>query len=101
VAPRLASELGGRLPRLPRALFGRLDDDRPLATPPGDNRGPSFGILAPARLALRTTATRPAPPRLLATTWRVALLPSGVLEALRFHRACQLTLHLRGARGMA
>src|SRR5262249_9785733 len=31
----------------------------------------------------------------------LALLPSGVIEVIRFHRPLQLTLHLLGERGMA
>src|SRR4030095_3283853 len=73
-APRLDSEVGGLLHRLHREIFRRLDDDRPVATHPGDNRGPVFVIMAPARLALLTTATRTAPHRLLATAVRLALL---------------------------
>src|SRR5262245_26628027 len=63
--PRLYSQIGRFLHRLHREIFGRLEDDLPLATHPRDDRGPVFVIVAPARLALLPTTTRPAPQGLL------------------------------------
>jgi len=37
---RAHRDLGGLLHRLHGEIFGRLDDDRPLATDPRNNRGP-------------------------------------------------------------
>ena len=41
----LHGEVGGLLHRLDREIFGRLDDDRPLATDPRNNRRSIFVIV--------------------------------------------------------
>src|SRR5262245_62736248 len=64
-APRLDGEVGGLLHGLHRAISGRLDNHCSLATDPGDNRGPIFVIMAPARLALLAAPTRSVSQRLL------------------------------------
>src|SRR5262245_23791649 len=85
-APRLDGEVGSLLHRLHRAIFGRLDDDRPLATDPGDNRGPIFVIMAPTRLALLAPATRLVSQRFLSTAFGLALGPRRVIEVIRWKR---------------
>src|SRR5919106_6642181 len=60
-------QVGGFLHRLDGEIPGRLDDHCPLATDPGNNGGPVFVIVAPARLALLATPTRAAPQCLLPT----------------------------------
>src|SRR6266446_3697647 len=97
---RLPREVRRLLHRLDREIAGRVDDDRALAADPGDDGWPVFLIVAPARLALLAAPTRAAAQRLFPAAVRLALLPSGVIEFIRFHGALQLTLHLRGERGM-
>src|SRR5215217_9583635 len=92
--PRLDSEVSSFLDGLHREIFGRLDNHRPLAAHPGDNGGPVFVIVAPARLAFLAAPPRVAPQRLLPTTCGLALLASSVIELIRFHRALHLALHL-------
>src|SRR5262249_60885279 len=53
---RLHRDGGRRLHRLHREISGRLYHDCPLATDPGDNGRPVFGIMAPARLASHSSA---------------------------------------------
>src|SRR5215831_15985405 len=48
-------------------IAGRLDDDRPLAADPGDDRRPVFVIMPPPGLPLLAAPTRSAPERLCAT----------------------------------
>jgi hypothetical protein len=79
-APRLDGELGGLLHYLHREIFGRLEDDCPLATDPGDNRGPIFVIMAPTRLALLAAPTRSVSQRILSAAFGLALVPSRVIE---------------------
>src|SRR5262249_38753240 len=47
--------------RLHGAIFGRSEDDRSLATDPGDDRRPVFVIMAPTGLAFLATTTRQRP----------------------------------------
>src|SRR5205085_2483646 len=75
------------LDRLHGEIAGRLDDDRPLPTDPSDNRRPLLVIMATTGLALLPPATRAAPQRLLATAWRLPLVPGGVVEVIGFHDA--------------
>src|SRR4051812_29567633 len=58
-------------------IAGRLDDDRPLAAAPGDDRRPVFVIMPPPGLTFLAAPTRAAPQRLLATALRLALLAGG------------------------
>src|SRR5262245_45666605 len=51
----LHRNVGSLLDRLHREIFGRLDDDSPLATDPGDNRGPVFIVVPPTGLTLLAT----------------------------------------------
>src|SRR5262249_9022480 len=67
---RLLHRFDGEIP-------GRLEDDCPVPTDPGDNRRPILVIMAPPRLALLPAPTRPAPQQLRATTWRLPLVASG------------------------
>src|SRR5262245_30227296 len=76
----LHGEVRGLLHRLDGEITGRLDDDRPLATDPGDNGWPVFVIMAPAGLAFLAPATRSAPQRLLPAVFGLALVPRRVIE---------------------
>src|SRR5438105_7803395 len=80
----LHGEVSGLLHRLDGEITGRLDDDSPLATDPGDNGGPVFVIMAPSGLAFLAPATRPASQRLLPAVFGLALVPSRVIEVIRF-----------------
>src|SRR5262249_11741451 len=75
------------LDRLDREIAGRVDDDCPLATDPGDNRGPVFVVMPPTGLTLLAAPSCAAAQRLLPALVRLALLPSGVIEVIRFHGA--------------
>src|SRR5262245_11315004 len=86
-APRLDDEVGGLLHGLHREIFSRVDDHRPLATDPGDHRGPVFIIMTPTRFALLAATTRAAPPCFLATPFRLSLVAGGMIEVIRFHGA--------------
>jgi len=79
--PRLHGEVSSLLDRLDRAIFGRVEDDSPLATDPGDDGRPVFVIVAPARLALLAAPTGPAAQELFPAVFRLALVASGVVEA--------------------
>src|SRR5712691_3973855 len=93
---RLHGEVRRLLDRLHREIAGRLDDDSPLPTDPGDNRRPILVIMATTGLAFLPPATRSAPQRLLATAWRLPLVPGGVVEVIGFHGACQLAVGFIG-----
>jgi hypothetical protein len=84
---RSHGDLGRLLHRLHREISGRLDNDRPLAPDPGDDRGPSFVLMAPTGLAFLAPATRPASQRLLPALLGLPLVARGVLEIIRFDRA--------------
>ena len=88
------------LHRLHREIFGRLDDDRPLATDPGNNGGPVFVVMTTAGLAFLAAPTWLATQRLLPTPFGLPLLAGGLVEVIRFHRACQLAMHLVRHRGI-
>jgi hypothetical protein len=94
-------DISGLLHRLDREIFGHLDDDTPLATDPGNNRGPVFVIMAPTRLTFLAAPTRSTPQRLLPTLLGLPLLASGVIEIIRFDGPFQLTLHFIGQRRIA
>src|SRR5215510_11024874 len=64
--PRLHCQVGSLLHRLHRAIAGRVDDDRALATDPGDDGRPVFVIVPPTGLTFLATPTRAASQRLLA-----------------------------------
>jgi hypothetical protein len=100
-APHLDGEVCRLLYCLDCAIAGRLDDDSPLATDPGDDGRPVLVSVAPTRLALRAAPTCVAAQRLLATPWHVARVAGGVGESIGFHRACPWAMHLVGQRGMA
>src|SRR5438105_14291379 len=87
--------------RLDREITGRMDHDSSLAADPGDNGGPVLVIMPPAGLALLPAPTRTASQCFLPALLRLSLLPSGVIEVIRFHGALQLTLRLIGKRGIA
>jgi len=82
--------------RLDGEITGRLDDHSPLATDLGDHCWPVFVIMAPAGLTFLAPATRPASQRFLPTVFGLALVPSSVIEVIRFHRALQLAIGFVG-----
>src|SRR5215831_5272671 len=98
---RLDRHVRGLLDRLYREIAGHVDDDCPLATDPGDHRGPVFVVMAPTGLTLLAAPSCAAAQRLLPALVRLALLPSGVIEVIRFHGALQLAVHLVGQGGIA
>jgi hypothetical protein len=67
------------------AIFGRLDDDRPRATDPGEERRMVFIIVPPPGLAFLAAPTRSATQMSFPTLFRLVLLASGVREFIRFH----------------
>src|SRR5438309_4523042 len=87
-------DVRGLLDRLHREIFGCLDDDSPLATDPGNNGWPVFVVMAPAGLAFLAATTRLASQHLLPTPFGLPLVAGGMVEVIRFHRACQLAMHL-------
>src|SRR5882724_2862596 len=97
----LHRDIGRFLHRLDGEISGRLDDDMPLATDPGDNRWPVLVIMATTGLAFLATATRSTPQRLLATPFRLSLDAGGVVEVIGFNGPLQLAVHLIGQGGIA
>jgi len=97
----LHRKIGRFLHRLHGAIFGRLDDDRPLATAPGDDRRTVFVVVPPTGLAFLAAPTRSAAQIFFPVLLRLPLLVSGVREFIRFHGALQLPLHLVGQGGIA
>src|SRR5215468_4171333 len=97
---RLDSDVRRLLYRLHREIFGRLDDDRPLATDPGNNGGPVFVVMATAGLAFLAATTWLATQRLLPTPFGLPLVTGGLVEVIRFHCAFQLAMHLVRHRGI-
>src|SRR5215471_4853913 len=97
---RVHREVGGLLHRFDGEIARRLDDHYPLATDPGNNGGPVFIIVAPARLALLAASTRAASQGFLPALLRLALVARRVIELIRFDRPRQLAVHLIGERGI-
>src|SRR5262249_32524731 len=77
-------------------IAGRLDDDRPLTTDPGDNRRSIFVVMSPARFALLAPPPRSATQVSFAPLLGLALLASGVIEVIRFHCTCYLAVGFIG-----
>src|SRR5262252_4634106 len=98
---RLHSEVRRLLDRLHGEIAGRLDDDRPLPTDPGDDRRTVFVVVPPPGLAFLAAPTRSAAQMLFSALLRLPLLASGVIEVIRFHGALQLPLYLVGQGGIA
>ena len=73
-APRLDGEVGRRLHRLHREIFGHVDHDGPLATAPGDHRWPIFVVVPPTWFTLLAAPTRAAAQVLFSAVFRLALL---------------------------
>ena len=92
--------LDGEVSRLLHCLHceiaGRVDDDRPLATDPGNNGWPVFVVVPPPRLAFLAATTRSATQGLRATVLGLALLAGDVIEVIRLHRALQPTIGFVG-----
>src|SRR5262245_35813379 len=72
------------LHRLHGEICGLLDDDSPLTTDPGNNRGPVFVIMAPTRLTFLAAPACSTPQPLLPTLLGLPLLACGVVEIIRF-----------------
>src|SRR5262252_7157977 len=98
---RLHSKIGRFLHRLHGEIFGRVEDDRPLTTDPGDDRRTVFVVVPPTRLAFLAATTRSAAQMFFSALLRLPLLASGVIEVIRFHGALQLPLYLVGQGGIA
>src|SRR4030095_9829584 len=96
----LDGEVHGLLYGLHGEIARRLDDDRPLATDPGDNRGPVFLIVPPTGLAFLAAPTRAASQRFLPALVRLALLASRVIQVIRLNGAFQLAADLIRDGGM-
>ena len=86
-------QVRGLLYRLHCEISGRLDDDSPLTTDPGNHGWPVFIIMALTRLALCAVPTCAASQRLLPTLLGLSLLASGVVELICLHSPVQLTLY--------
>jgi hypothetical protein len=95
---RVYRDVGCLLDRLDREILGRVDDNSPLATDPGDDRGPVFVVMPPAGLAFLAAPPRSTPSRFGPARLGLAFVPSDVVEVIRFHRACSLAIHLVGHR---
>src|SRR5262245_19373804 len=67
----------------------RLHHDGSLAADPRDDRWPVFVIMPPARLALLAATPWSASQQLFPTVLRLALVPSRVIEFIRFDSAFQ------------
>src|SRR5712691_3391204 len=98
---RFHRQVGCLLYRLRRAISGRLYDDRALTTDPGDNCWPVFVIMTPAGLVFLAATTCAASQRLLPSLLRLPLVASGMVAVIGFDGTLQLTMHLRGQRGIA
>src|SRR5262245_47093062 len=98
---RVDCEVRSLLHGLHGKIFGRLDDDRSLATDPGDDRRTVFVVVSPTGLAFLAATTRSAAQMLFPALFRLPLLASGVIEVIRFHGALHLPLHLVGQGGIA
>src|SRR5215471_4902336 len=72
---RLHRKIGRFLHRLHREIFGRLEDNSPLPTDPGDDCWPVFVVMAPPGLAFLAAATWSAPQVLFSTVFGLAFLP--------------------------
>src|SRR5262249_53971244 len=94
-------KIGRFLHRLHGEIFGRVEDDRPLTTDPGDDRRTVFVVVPPTGLAFLAATTRSAAQMFFSALFRLPLLASGVIEVIRFHGALQLPLHLVGQGGIA
>src|SRR5262245_25309573 len=95
-AARAHGDLGRLLHRLHGEIFGCLEDDRPLATDPGDDGRPIFVIMAPTGLAFLAAPTRAVPQRFLPALFGSPLVAGGMVEVIRFYRAFQLAVHFIG-----
>src|SRR5262245_1535546 len=87
---RLDGEVSSLLHGFHCEIAGRLDDDSPLATDPGDNCGPVFIVVPPTGLAFLAAPTCAAAQRLFPTVFRLAFLTRGVIEVIRFNSALSL-----------
>src|SRR5215831_799956 len=93
---RLDGEVSGFLHRADGAIPDRLHDDRPLTAYPRDHGRPVFVIMAPTGLTFLAATTRPTSQVFFATLFRLPLIPSGVIEIIRFDRTLQVAIHLVG-----
>src|SRR5262247_4120775 len=93
---RLDGEAGCFLYGLHGEISRRLDDDRSLATDPGNNRGPIFVIMAPPWFAFLPAPTRSTPQGLFPSLLGLPLVARGMIEVVGFNGAFQLAMHLIG-----
>src|SRR5262245_47968268 len=87
----LHREVCRRLHGLDGEIAGRLDDDRPLATDPGDDGRPIFVVMPPPRLALLAATSCALPTSPMRWVPSVAVCPD----------ATALTRMLRGPSSVA
>jgi hypothetical protein len=80
-------EVSRLLDRFDGKIAGRVDDDRPLTTDPGNNRGPIFLIMAPTWFAFLAATTRSTPQVLFPSVFGLPLVASGVIEFIGFYGA--------------
>jgi hypothetical protein len=92
----LHRKIGRFLHRLHREIFGRLEDNSPLPTDPGDDCWPVFVVMAPPGLAFLAAPTWSAPQVLFSTVFGLAFLSSSVIEVIRFHGARYLAIGFVG-----
>src|SRR2546429_4101322 len=93
---RLHREVSHLLYRLDREIAGRLDDNRFLATDPGDAGWPVFVVMPPTGLALLAAPTCSATQVFFPTPLGFALLASSVIEVIGFDRALHLAIGFVG-----
>jgi hypothetical protein len=82
----LDGEVGRFLHRLDGEIARRVNHNATLPAAPGDHGRPVLVIVAPTGLALPAATPWPTPQRFLPAVFRVSLLPTGVIEFVRFNR---------------
>src|SRR5215471_13572162 len=97
---RFDGDIGCFLHRLDRKVPCRLDDASSLAADPGDDRGSVFVVMASTGLAFLAAPPGLATQYLLPAVCRLALVARSMVEIIRFDRAVQLALYLRGQGGI-
>src|SRR5262249_6080432 len=97
---RLDREVGRLLYGLDGKILDRLHDDSPVTAHPRDHGRPILVIMALAWLALLAATTRPTSQMLFAPLFRLPLVPSGVIEFIRFDGTLQVAIRLVGQGGV-
>jgi len=97
---RVPGAVGGLLDRLDRAILDRLQPDGTLTTHPRAARRSVCVLMPPARCALLTPPTGPAPPCLRPAGWGVACGARRLRPLIRRHRARPPTSGVGGDGGL-